>query len=323
MSKIGRLTALVGSVIVATTGLYAAPAAAQATRTWVSGVGDDANPCSRTAPCRTYAGALSKTAAGGEINCIDPGAFGTVTITKSMTIDCSDVEAGTLASGTNGITINAASTDIVFLKGLDIYGGGSGDNGVRFLSGAALHIEDTVIRTFQSGSAQGVLFAPSAAAELYISNTTIAENGSGASGGGVLIQPTGSGSAKVRIKDTLIQNNANNGFWVSTAGATGAGITVAIDDTDISGNAQGMVVFTPAATTTAAVLVKGSTITGNTTGIIGNGANTKVRVSNTAITSNGTGVVALGGSAINSYGDNLLDGNTANGTFTAPQAVKQ
>src|SRR3977135_1197347 len=83
----------------------ATPAQAQATRTWVSGVGDDVNPCSRTAPCKTFAGAISKTATGGEINCIDPGGFGAVTITKAITISC-QVEAGVLVSGTNAIIVN-------------------------------------------------------------------------------------------------------------------------------------------------------------------------------------------------------------------------
>jgi len=102
--------------------LASAPAHAQATRTWVSGVGDDANPCSRTAPCKTFAGAISKTAAGGQINCIDAGGFGGVTITKSMAIQCDNVEAGILVSGPNGITINAGVADVVTLRGLDIEG---------------------------------------------------------------------------------------------------------------------------------------------------------------------------------------------------------
>ncbi len=89
------------------------PAHAQATRTWVSGVGDDANPCSRTAPCKTFAGAISKTAAGGEINVLDPGGFGAVTITKSITIDCDTVAGGVLSSGTNGIVVNAGADDRV------------------------------------------------------------------------------------------------------------------------------------------------------------------------------------------------------------------
>ena len=86
--------------------LYVLPAHAQATRTWVSGVGDDVNPCSRTAPCKTYAGAISKTAAGGEINCLDPGGFGALTITKSISIVCAYTEGGVLAAGTTGFTIS-------------------------------------------------------------------------------------------------------------------------------------------------------------------------------------------------------------------------
>src|SRR5947199_6452058 len=116
---------------------FVAPASAQASRTWVSGVGDDANPCSRTAPCKTFAGAISKTAASGEINCLDPGGFGAVTITKSITITCYYTEGGVLVSGTNAIVVNAAATDKVVLRGLDINGLGpgvnAGLNGVRVL----------------------------------------------------------------------------------------------------------------------------------------------------------------------------------------------
>src|SRR5437868_10287053 len=93
---------------------------AQATRTWVSGVGDDVNPCSRTAPCKTFAGAISKTAALGEINCLDSAGFGAVTITKSISIICNGVIGGILSAGTTGVLINALSSDKVILKGLDI-----------------------------------------------------------------------------------------------------------------------------------------------------------------------------------------------------------
>src|SRR5579862_7244260 len=108
--------------------LAAAQLSAQATRTFVSGVGDDANPCSRTAPCKTFAGAISKTTAGGEINVLDPGGFGALTITKALTIDATGVEAGVLVSGTNGITVAAGPTDSVFLRGLDFVGIGTGIN---------------------------------------------------------------------------------------------------------------------------------------------------------------------------------------------------
>ena|ERR1700691_1030384 len=119
---------------------YVDPAQAQATRTWVSGIGDDANPCSRTAPCKTFAGAISKTAAPGEINCLDPGGFGAVTITKSIAIICQVGTAGVLVSGTNGITISAATTDIVYLSGLDFEGLNTSPSGIQITTAAAVHI---------------------------------------------------------------------------------------------------------------------------------------------------------------------------------------
>src|SRR3954462_4955473 len=104
--------------------LVGTSAFAQATRTWVSGVGDDLNPCSRTAPCKTFAGAISKTAAGGEINCLDPGGFGTISITKSITIDCAGTLGSILASGPNGVLVNGASI-VVTLRNLSIQGAGT------------------------------------------------------------------------------------------------------------------------------------------------------------------------------------------------------
>src|SRR5919197_5265586 len=109
--------------------LWSGTAQAQASRTWVSGVGDDANPCSRTAPCKTFAGAISKTAAGGEIDALDQGGFGAVTITKSITIDGTGTFASVLASGTNGVNVNIAvgAADPlrqVRLRGLSINGAG-------------------------------------------------------------------------------------------------------------------------------------------------------------------------------------------------------
>ena len=118
----------------------AADASAQALRTWVSGVGDDANPCSRTAPCKTFAGAIGKTAAGGVIGVLDPAGYGAVTITKSITIDGNGQVASILnAGGVSGVLVNAAPTDVVVLRNLQINGFGTGTNGVRFLKGSALH----------------------------------------------------------------------------------------------------------------------------------------------------------------------------------------
>src|SRR5713226_1352450 len=132
-------------------------AQAQATRTWVSGVGDDANPCSRTAPCKTFAGAISKTANFGEIDCLDPGGFGAVTITKSITIDCGDGDGGfagsVLVNGTNAIIIAAtAGTDRVTLRNIGFQGlQNNGLAAILFNSGSVLHVQSVEIIGFQTG----------------------------------------------------------------------------------------------------------------------------------------------------------------------------
>ena len=100
--------------------MFSTFANAQATRTWVSGVGDDANPCSRTAPCKTYAGAISKTAAGGEISTLDPGGFGALTITKAITVNGDGTLAGILNAGVSGIIVNAGVNDVVYIRNLSI-----------------------------------------------------------------------------------------------------------------------------------------------------------------------------------------------------------
>ncbi|MDT8759748.1 right-handed parallel beta-helix repeat-containing protein [Sphingomonas psychrotolerans] len=312
-------------MIVTGTVTYAAPAAAQATRTWVSGVGDDVNPCSRTAPCKTFAGAISKTAAGGEINCIDQGAYGAVTITKSISIYCEGVTAGVLHSATNGIIINAAATDVINLKGLDINGGtpsAAGLNGVRFLNGGSLTIENCLIRNSLAGT--GIAFQPAGAARLAVINSTISNNGTASAGGGILVQPTGTGSARVVIESTRIVNNVNQAIRVDTTGNTGPGNQVTVVDSVLSENAFGVVVVTPAATTLAVVSVVDSTVAHNSnTGIVANGGTAQVRVSGTTITGNGAGGAGQGGlfvgagGNIATYGDNRLFGNAPDGAFTA------
>ncbi len=193
--------------------LPSAPAQAQATRTWVSGVGDDANPCSRTAPCKTFAGAISKTAAGGEINCIDPGGFGAVTINKAISIICSDVTAGVLVSGTNGITINAGSLDRVVLQGLDIEGlGGASLNGINILQAGMVIIRDTDIRGFTSATSAGVRINSSTKSRVIIEDTMIV----GTTNGVQITSPTGQTTA--RLTNVLILNSTNAGIQVNTTG---------------------------------------------------------------------------------------------------------
>src|SRR5262249_34166871 len=142
MRRMKTAVAMVGIVVLGSTMMFA-----QASRTWVSGVGDDVNPCSRTAPCKTFAGAISKTAAGGEIDALDPAGYGAVTITKAITIDGGGGQvASVLVAGTNGIVVQAGPTDVVTLRNLRINGirgtASGGLNGIRYLSGAALHVEN-------------------------------------------------------------------------------------------------------------------------------------------------------------------------------------
>ncbi len=168
--------------------LPAAPAHAQASRTWVSGVGDDVNPCSRTAPCKTFAGAISKTALNGEINCLDPGGFGAVTITKSITIDCHEIFASILNSGTNGINIpfnsfNAADVrKTVRLRNINLNGVNTGIIGIRITGGGVIAagvviIEDCLIDGTFAGAATGISDERTAGGELYVSNTTVRNTG--------------------------------------------------------------------------------------------------------------------------------------------------
>ena len=155
--------------------------AQMAKRTWVSGVGDDINPCSRTDPCKTFAGAIAKTADGGEIDALDPGGYGPVVINKSITIDGTGTLASILASATlPGITINVAggSAGIVRLRGLSINGGGVGSHGIRIIAARKVTIEDTVIDGFSKNGIE-VEFNRSAP-QVFIRNTTIRNNaGSG------------------------------------------------------------------------------------------------------------------------------------------------
>src|SRR4051794_505605 len=194
-----------------------APARAQAPRPWFSGVGDDVNPCSRTAPCKTFAGAISKTAAAGEINCLDPGGFGTVTITKSITIDCAGTMGSILGAGTNGVNVNDSATAtpgsiVVNLKNLSINGASTGLIGINFTSGFSLHLDNVTIENFNAGTAVGLRFAPNNAGTrfLFVNNSYIWNNGvSPSTGGGIVIAPTNAGALSVAaVNNTKIEFGA-------------------------------------------------------------------------------------------------------------------
>ena len=289
MRRIALLAIVVGSL---TPFLASAPAHAQATRTWVSGVGDDANPCSRTAPCKTFAGAISKTATAGEINCLDPGGFGGVTITKSMTLNCHEVFGSILVAGTPGVTINATTAGSrVVLRGLQITGvlgtATPGTIGVRILAAATVAIQDSVITQF---SQQGILDSRTGGnTKLFIENTTVSHN----SGTGISLLAGATNNASL---DNV--RSIDNLFGI----AVGTGNNAMITRSVFSGNSTGI------ETDAGGVINADSTaITGNGLGVQTGGT---IRLSNSDVSFNTTG---FSGTAT-SYGNNRFLGNANAGS---------
>lgn len=309
------LMTLIGALFTASL-FYASPAAAQATRTWISGVGDDVNPCSRTAPCKTFAGAISKTAAGGEIDCLDPGGFGTVTITKSITLDCRETEGSILASGTSGINVNGANI-VVIVRGLSINGAGTtpGTYGIHVFQAQSVTVEDTYIFGFGSGAGRGIsVDTTSSNVQLFVNNTTINNN----TGGGIVLQPSTGFSAGADLNNVRLLGNGVTGLALSTAsGATALSATMSNSQIAGGGVAGTSGVVAKAPTGTATIVIKSSSISGNPVyGINSNGAGAAVRVGDTAITNNGTALNAVNSAKLESFGDNDVTGNTSPGAFT-------
>lgn len=223
----GKLTGMMFAALAALFAVVATPASAQATRTWVSGVGDDANPCSRTAPCKTFAGSISKTAAGGEINCLDPGGFGAVTITKSITIRCNATEGGVLVGGTNGININAATTDTIILDGLDIYGVSGALNGIRVTQAGNVVVRNTLITGFNTSGSSGILLNSTSKVILVMEDCTITNNDVGVN------LAVSAGNMRARVYDSLLTGNTTAGISVN-----GTGNRVEISGSQITNSAK-------------------------------------------------------------------------------------
>ena len=272
----------------------------QATRTWVSGVGDDVNPCSRTAPCKTFAGAISKTAANGEINAIDSGGFGAVTITKNMTIDGAGVHASILASGTSGVIINGANLRVT-LRNLSINGASTtAGSGVRFLQSGQVTIENCVIFGFTgTGSVgRGVSVETTGNSKLAIRNTELLNNNTG-----LVMAPT-IGGVSFSVDDSTITNNAAEGVRgtgtvfgnisrsvISLNGTSGViaennGADISLLACQVHRNANGV---TTQGTATAFIKLGASSITQNTT----------------------NGLQIISGQVI-SHGNNMISGNVGN-----------
>jgi hypothetical protein len=282
---------------------------AQATRTWVSGTGDDANPCSRTAPCKTFAGAISKTAAAGEINCIDSGGFGALTITKSIAIKCDTYEAGVLVSGTNGFVVAAASTDVVYISGLDFEGLGPTAlslNGIKITSAAVVSVVNCTIRGFGStngNDGNGIWLDNTGTTHLFVRDTILADNALV----GLEVRPQAGATAEVAVQRSAAEDNAAGMRAKDDQNAST--INLSIEDSIADGNVGAGINSTGGSGVTQ-VMLQRDAMTNNGTGIVSNNANSTIRFGYSTITGN---LVSMSGSgSLISYGNNQIDGNTTN-----------
>jgi hypothetical protein len=285
---------------------FSSGAFAQATRTWVSGVGDDVNPCSRTAPCKTFAGAISKTADKGEISVLDPGGFGVVTITKGITLNGTGTLAGILSAGSPGAVtvndVNAAvpNSSVVIIRDISMNGAGTGTSGVRYLSGKTVMVDHCWIYGMTSR--------------------------------GIDVSKTADGNLKV-VNGSVIENVGEDGIHMTT---TAGAVTAVIDNASIM-NCGGDGV--EAVTNVRGELVRSNVSIIGANGVLLSGANSQlnldddlishcnttglksftgdaIRVSDTIVANNTTGLNANGGT-IDSFQGNSLIGNPTPGAFSS------
>jgi len=299
---------------------------AQATRTWVSGVGDDVNPCSRTAPCKTWAGAISKTFINGEIDALDEGGFGTLTITKSITIEGTFGSGfgSTLSSGVNGFIINLGASNVndplrtVRLRNLSITGIGAsgavgtrtGLNGINVSTGNTaavnLFVENCLVTDF---SQRGLTWPALVTGTIHITDSIFRNNGQA----GIALLGT---NVKGSVDRTRIENNGGSTF--AGFAVDGPGQQISVSNSIASGNGIGFFL-----NNTSSLSLESCVAVGNTTGLqsTSSGAGNKMRMSNVNVTNNGTGVSFASNAVVTSYGNNHIDGNGAGNALPVGSAI--
>jgi len=284
--------------------LFAVPANAQtATSTYVSGVGLDTNPCTAVAPCRTLQTALGRTSPGGQIYSLDSANYGYVSIKMSVSILSGRGVTGVLAtSSLTGLNINAGANDVITLQGLDIDGAGSGASGIQFTSGAALNIQDSVIRGFTNG----INFQPGGASSLLVSKTLISNNSTG-------INLHGAAASTAVLNDVQL---VGNGTGLAATGASStASANVTLQNSVIANNRTVGV----AAGASSAVSIASSTVTNNAVGLQAQASSSLVQASKSTLTGNRTAWQAANGGQVLSASNNAFGGNT--GGDTGPPAA--
>jgi len=303
MSRTVRSLTSVSGAIVVLLALGAAGAQAQATRTWVSGVGDDVNPCSRTAPCKTFAGAISKTADPGEIDALDPGGYGAVTITKSMTLDGTGNLASVLSSGVQGVIVNAPGKDVV-LRNVQLSGAGVtlGTNGVNVIAAASVTLEHVSIEHYSNAA---VTITAATPVRVLLDDVTIKDSTTG-----LLIPASAAGAADVQLQDVTM-SGGTDGVVVQGSGAS----KLVLDRVSIPSPSGRGVRIAPTGGAAPKVLLRDTTITG---------ANPAVQVDaggyagllGSLLSYNALGLLPADGAVLEDLGGNTLTNNTTDGSFT-------
>jgi hypothetical protein len=298
------MTSFIKLCIAAILFTLASPAFAQATRTWVSGVGDDVNPCSRTAPCKTFAGAISKTAANGEINVLDSGGFGSINITKSITIDGAGAHASILAANVNGVIVNGAGIT-VNVRNLVINGAGfTTGNGIRILQAAAVNTDNVTIMNFggTGTSGRGITIETSTSGVMVnVSNSSIYNMNSH----GIHSVPT-SGNVLLTVDNVRIARGTLSGIDVRELTAA------TINRSALTGNRNGAGVTLEL--TSATATISNSLLAGNAVGV-DHGTNITAPSAflyGNTITRNTVSGLRINGGTITSLGNNLIRGNAGN-----------
>jgi len=287
---------------------FATFATAQATRTWVSGVGDDVNPCSRTAPCKTFAGAISKTASPGIINCLDPGGFGAVTITKSIQIDCTGTLGSVLHSGVQGIIVNALTTDKIILRNIDISGAGTtlGTNGVNVIQAQSVQLYGVNIQTSSNTGVEST----NSSNQVFVSLDGCQVMNTGT---GVLAASTVSGTTLLVVDHSWIQN-CTTGINVA-AGNSSANVS----NTVLAKNSADGFKINPG---TSGAALESCDIAFNGNGVNIATAGAEARLSRNTIHANFTNGIA-GAGATRCFGNNTINGNIGNNNCSIPNNAQQ
>ncbi|MBY6239869.1 right-handed parallel beta-helix repeat-containing protein [Methylosinus sp. Sm6] len=307
--RISWLAALAAAALLA---LASQGAQAQAARTFVSASGDDTKPCSRTAPCKTFSAAISKTAAGGEINCVDSGPFGAFfSIQKALSIVCDDVRAEVLVVNNDAITISAGAGDDVLLSGLHIRGVTTSFSGVRVLQARSVAIRNSTIRGFHVAGINVIPSVPGATISLQAFDTRLAEN----PGVGVRVKPASGASANVMLSGVHVSGGGADGALFDASATTGKVNGLVRDSVFASNATNGLAVVSNGAA--AVVLVESSEAIDNATGLSASGSGAVVRFTKSDMSANATAVSQANAGVAQSFATNAMAGNAADGSFGA------